>query len=230
LQSGLRDGVFRSTRSYWLAQLHQARPDARLVSRETFEEFSRNAARFIHPWFETIDDVPLGKLGLINALTADNDYDMPYATAGDAPVIGPLVAQPLAEVCLRIPTHLNVRDGRDRSVARRAFANDIPDMIIRRTTKGTPADWLKHVIARNSAFVREFLLDGILVAEGLLDRVLLESAMPGSPGKTTASGGLIMQHLYTEAWIRKWRDAATAAAHPSEHTAALYAGRDLAGR
>jgi asparagine synthase (glutamine-hydrolysing) len=230
LQSGLRDGVFRSTRSYWLAQLHQARPDARLVSRETFEEFSRNAARFIHPWFETIDDVPLGKLGLINALTADNDYDMPYATAGDAPVIGPLVAQPLAEVCLRIPTHLNVRDGRDRSVARRAFANDIPDMIIRRTTKGTPADWLKHVIARNSAFVREFLLDGILVAEGLLDRALLESAMPGSPGKTTASGGLIMQHLYTEAWMRKWRDAAIAAAHPSEHTAALYAGRDLAGR
>lgn len=230
LRSGLRDGLTCSTRSYWLAQLRNVRANARLVARETFEEYSCNAARFIHPWFEAIDDVPLGKLGLINALTADNDYDMPYANVGDPPVIGPLVAQPLAEVCLRIPTYLNVRHGRDRSVARHAFANDIPDVIVRRTTKGTPANWLKHVIARNSTFVREFLLDGILVAEGLLDRALLESAMPGSPGKTSACGGLIMEHLYTEAWMRKWRETATAAARPSERTALPYAGLDLACR
>ena len=86
----------------------------------------------------------------------------------------PLLSQPLVELCLRIPTYVLIRSGRDRALARRAFANDLPAEIIARYAKGRADHHSRNILDANLAFVRELLLDGALVQKGLLNRTNLE--------------------------------------------------------
>ncbi|MGK4422636.1 asparagine synthase-related protein, partial [Klebsiella pneumoniae] len=54
------------------------------------------------------------------------------------PTVSPLLSQPLVETCLGVPSWLWFEGGRNRVVARRAFAGDLPADVIWRRSKGTP--------------------------------------------------------------------------------------------
>jgi asparagine synthase (glutamine-hydrolysing) len=182
-------------------------PDKRLMDDEAKLELEKEAQRFVHPWFQAAKHVPFGKLWTIAALTLETDYDAPFAREGDPVIIAPLPSQPIVEICLRIPSHLNVHGGRDRAVARQAFAQDLPRAVRTRMTKGRPTAWIREVSMKNAEFLREFLLDGELVRRQLLDRKKLERVLPGVLSKSDlTSFGIIVDHLYTEAWIRSWSE------------------------
>ncbi len=141
---------------------------------------------------------------MIFAMLGDSLHQSPFRQPDDAPFVSPFISQPLIELCLRIPTYLNLQGGWNRAVARKAFAHDLPGEIIGRSTKGTIGLWLKSVLDRNWNFAREYLLDGMLVQRGVLDRKKLEKSLSGSLTKDMVHGAIVTHLIYTEGWVQQW--------------------------
>jgi asparagine synthase (glutamine-hydrolysing) len=130
-------------------------------------------------------------------------YDLSTSTKNPAPhAISPLCAQPVMETCLRIPVDIHFEAGRSRGLARRAFADVVPEAILRRQWKDRPLLFFDEIIQRNLRFMREHLLDGALAREGILDRSAVELALKSGPSRSTAISAEIMSHLDLELWIR----------------------------
>lgn len=183
----------------------------KLVSRAVIDDVTRDN-RFLHPWFRDTDGMPHGKLWHIFMLSFPQQFYSPLGQPDDPEPVEPLTSQPLLELCLRIPTYVLSTGGLDRAIARQAFAEDVPEQILRRTTKGVIEGYVKEMIMRNVRFVRELLLDGILVKEGMLDRSSLEEALSGRPGRVGSAMAEILDHLTTESWARNWAQAREEAA------------------
>jgi len=127
--------------------------------------------------------------------SASHHDPAPYAAA-------PLCAQPVVELCARIPVDVHFADGRNRGLARRAFAAEVPEPILRRQWKDRPLLQLGEVIALNLPFIREHLLEGRLVKERILNPAAVEQALSGGPTRSGAIGSEILNHLDLELWIR----------------------------
>jgi len=133
-------------------------------------------------------------------------YDLSTSVAESAPyVVSILSAQPVYEVCARIPVDIHFDDGRIRGMARRAFADVLPAPILRRQWKDRPLLFVPAVISRNVDYLRETLLDGVLVKDGILDRKALELSLRRGPTRSPALGAEIISHLDLELWIRDSR-------------------------
>jgi asparagine synthase (glutamine-hydrolysing) len=130
-------------------------------------------------------------------------YDLSTSSRNQSPcAISPLCAQPVMEICLRIPVDIHFDEGRSRGLARRAFADVVPAPILRRQWKDRPFAYFDEVIHRNLQFMREHLLDGALVRRGILDRVAVELALKDGPTRSKALSAEIVSHLDLELWIR----------------------------
>jgi asparagine synthase (glutamine-hydrolysing) len=135
------------------------------------------------------------------------DLQDPFGAYDYPERVHPLNSQPLIEVCLRIPTYTLTQGGRSRAAARYAFRGDLPPEVASRTSKGFIDYQNAELLLRNLGTVREFLLDGLLVAERLLDRRKLERLL--TPDQTMLSpeaGEALCEHLSYEAWLRNWAD------------------------
>ena len=182
------------------------RPQCNIVS----EAVVRAAAReqgFNHPWFsrEATRGVSPGLLWHVASVSAPPAFHGFLAETPERTL--PLVSQPLVELCLRMPTYMLIRSGRDRALARRAFAADLPPQTTSRIAKGRIDQHVRNVLDANLPFVREFLLDGQLVSRGLLDRKLLEEYLTRERSPADFQYGIIFQeHICVEAWLRRTAD------------------------
>jgi asparagine synthase (glutamine-hydrolysing) len=144
-----------------------------------------------------------GKAGHIAALLRAQQTLEP-GRSRHAPVLNPLLSQPLVEACLAIPSWEWRAGGIDRAVARHAFARDLPDSILRRRVKGGPDGFCAEIIRHHRPRIRVRLLDGRLANHRLIDReavdVLLGGARP-IPGEMQVR---ILDLLDTEAWLDSW--------------------------
>lgn len=156
------------------------------------------------PWESNDESIPLGKQRHLATLTHPEPYYLPFAQPGEPDHVAPLTSQPLVEVCLRIPTYVLVGGGRDRALARRAFASDLPSEIVDRCIKGGTGDHTIALLDKNRAFIREMLLDGALVQHGLLDRGKVESALSGGPSNVMKGTAKLIGYLRTEVWLSIW--------------------------
>jgi asparagine synthase (glutamine-hydrolysing) len=176
---------------------------SRLVSRDLCESLDIEEQR-MHPWFLEIRPTPWAVVRRLGPLLCTPDcYNGLPAEDAIPEVIAPLCSQPAVELFLRIPTYRHF-EGRDRGLARRAFATDVPVEILRRTWKDRAPGFLDELIRRNRKLLRELFLDGVLVTEGLLDRVAVEAALSSSLRKSTVLPGEIFRHLDVELWARHW--------------------------
>jgi asparagine synthase (glutamine-hydrolysing) len=124
-----------------------------------------------------------------------------------------LMSQPLMELCLRIPSYVWITGGRDRAIARRAFADVLPPAIVRRQQKGAIDQYNLRIFDANEAYVRDLLLDGLLVKEGLLDRARLERYLTRGASRTGFEyNDVLRHHLCTETWLRRWTQTSQSAA------------------
>ncbi|MGQ0835838.1 MAG: asparagine synthase-related protein, partial [Gammaproteobacteria bacterium] len=124
----------------------------------------------------------------------------------------PLMSQPVVELCLRIPTYVLIRGGRNRALARRAFANELPPQIIgRRGTGGSDAH-VRRILEANIDFVRELLLDGMLVRRHILNRVRLEAFLADRTQEGPAYNEVVQDYVSIEAWIARWSATTPSAA------------------
>ncbi len=179
-----------------------------LTSAEAEEHHRSMGDRFLHPWLRQSRRIAPGShallFGLITVLSST--YHSPFSGAHDPMRVSPLVSQPLLEIALRMPPYLHCRFSQDRAVARTAFADLLPPEIVQRGLgKGGPGLWAREVIENNTQFLREFLLDGILVRRRLIDRAKLEIVLSPRVVKSTVVVGDIFAKLYIEAWLRAWQ-------------------------
>ena len=168
---------------------------------------------FRHPWLEDVAGVPPGKVDHIFAVIDSQNFNYePLGRSWHVDVVNPLISQPLVETCLEIPSYVLACGRRDRGLARRAFANDVPPEILTRRTKGGTGRYFNEVIGNNLDFLRAFLLDGELAREGLIVRDRLEPVLMGYEPIPIDHYFSFMSCVSVEAWLRSWADARSRAA------------------
>jgi asparagine synthase (glutamine-hydrolysing) len=170
-----------------------------------------------HPWLEAPEGALPGKAahiaGLVRVqLTIEPDRSL------FAPVINPLLAQPVMEACLAIPSWEWRAGGRDRAAARKAFAALLPPVIADRRSKGTPDPFLGAIVRHNRDAIRARLLGGELAGRGLLDRAALEQALSPDRQITGEEHMRLLELANVEAWVRAW------ASRPAGQVRPLQAG------
>lgn len=172
----------------------------------TFKPSQRTA----HPWFRSDKRIPGGIVRRVGMLIASPQlYNAATDASQSAPeIVAPLYSQPVVELLLRIPIHVHFEEGRDRGLARRAFAAEVPPSILQRRWKDRAPGFHDELVYRNRDFLREFFLDGVLVGEGLLIRTAIEQALSAAPNKSQVLPAEILSHMDIEIWARHWRSSA----------------------
>jgi asparagine synthase (glutamine-hydrolysing) len=161
------------------------------------------SASFDHSWLEAPQGALPGKAAHIAAILRVQQCFEPHRSRF-LPVISPLMSQPIMEACLAIPTWQWRAGGRDRALARLAFANRLPATILNRRVKGGPDGFAARLLDAFRAPIRERLLDGELAQNRIVDRAALEEAL--SPDKPVPGEQRvrILEFLAAEAWVRSW--------------------------
>jgi asparagine synthase (glutamine-hydrolysing) len=168
-----------------------------------------DAASFPHPWLGHLQSVPWSLVRRLGTLLATPEF-YNVAPGIDAPeVLTPLYSQPAIELFLRIPVDVHFQGGRERGLARQAFAQDVPAEIIRRNWKDRAPGFVDRLIERHRDFLRELLLDGVLVEARLLSRKAVEEALSERVSKSPVYPGELLRHLDVEVWARSWRSCAS---------------------
>lgn len=126
-----------------------------------------------HPWI----DAPLGTLPgdreKIHDLIGTQLFRDATPRGMGCSMHFPLLSQPVMEACLKVPTWMWIADGRNRAVARQAFADYLPHDILYRRSKGSYTGYMAAVYTRNKLKMRGFLEEGQLCTHDLLDRSAL---------------------------------------------------------
>ena len=165
-----------------------------------------------HPWAADAEDLPLGKQMQIRFLAEVANRHRPIGRLERAPQHHPLLSQLLMQVCLQIPTYHLLRGGRDRALAREAFADRVPWQILRRRDKGSIVMHATDMIRQSEPFVRELLLGGVLADAGVLIRKDLEPYLvKGNPFREEHLPPLLAC-IAAEVWARTCSRSATAVA------------------
>ena len=172
-----------------------------LLTEDTRDSLNTNSIR--HPWVDSATHLPGGKLHqIVNIIDSQNFYQQ---RSHYADIVHPLISQPIIELCLQIPSYILTYGGIGRALVRDAFVGDIPPEITNRTGKGGTTSAFNQLLVGNLPFLREFLLDGLLAKEGVLDRRkteanLTESEIVRNPYLLFP----VMHAIFTESWLRNW--------------------------
>jgi asparagine synthase (glutamine-hydrolysing) len=90
--------------------------------------------------------------------------------------------------------------GKNRAVARAAFAGQLPQEVLNRRSKGTFMNYNFALYRKNKEAIRRFLLDGRLQSHGLLDPQKLYAVLDS---RQTARDHSFMR-LFTLCMIENW--------------------------
>jgi asparagine synthase (glutamine-hydrolysing) len=205
----LRQGLLRHLRRPSNNMLAEFGDPRSLIPREVYER-ARNDDSLFHPWIRAAVGSAPGLLWQILSLSVPAPFYDSFGGPTEIERTPVLVSQPLLELCLRIPSYVWITGGRDRAIARKAFADVLPRAVFRRTQKGLIDRYNRRMLDENAPFLREMLLDGMLVKRGLLDRERIASYLAaGSSSASFEYNEVLRQHLCTEIWLRRWTAATT---------------------
>ena len=176
-----------------------------LIRREVIDA-DYSSADYVHPLLNDRRDTPSGKLWHAFQVMSPWEFYDPFGLEDDPERVSPLYSQPVLELCLRIPVHILTYGGWDRAIARRAFYDELPREVANRRNKGGIERHVREIFEHNIGFMRELLLDGALVQEGLVDRKKLALALSGKASKLRPGLAELLDFMGTEAWLRHWRN------------------------
>ena len=157
-----------------------------------------------HPWLEPPPGALHGQQEHILSLTAAQGPLASQIHHGRAAICYPLLSQPLVEVCLRIPSWMWISEGRNRAVARDAFADQLPPTILQRRTKGDFGGFQGALFEKHRNDLAGLLLDGWLASHGLLDREAIEAYLKSSTPLKDYRFSRLMDLATAEVWARSW--------------------------
>jgi asparagine synthase (glutamine-hydrolysing) len=121
-----------------------------------------------HPWLAAHPSLGPGAADHLRMITGVHHF-LADPTSLAPTALHPLLAQPLLELCLRIPSWLWVAGGRDRAVAREAFKGLVPDAILDRRGKGTLESMFVKGFMSERSRLKPFLAEGALAQCGIVD-------------------------------------------------------------
>lgn len=170
-------------------------------------------SRAPHRWLDGLEGLAPGKRLQIEALTSSQLALGPHRRGQVADLVQPLLSQPVMELCLSIPSWELVRGGRDRGLAREAFAGWLPDEIVRRRSKGNLTSHYARRTAASADVLKAHLLDGVLADAGLLDRRETEAALQPDSLIWRADGIDLIGVAALESWVRYWQTRAPDVPH-----------------
>jgi asparagine synthase (glutamine-hydrolysing) len=155
------------------------------------------------PWSDARVSLHRGKRDHLN-LIMKNQHHVNGLGAGGLPRFSPLMSQPLVEYCLAVPTWIWSAGGINRAPARAAFAAELPDAIVRRTSKAGPDSFLRQFFEKHRRVYRELLLDGLLVSHDLLDRAAVDAALSTDANSQGSIIYRLLDLVEAENWARSW--------------------------
>jgi asparagine synthase (glutamine-hydrolysing) len=161
-------------------------------------------ARPSHPWLQDLAGLTPAKRAQVGGLAISQGVFSRTRRGDLARLAHPLLSQPVVELCLAIPAPLLSSGEGERSLARRVFADRLPESVINRRSKGEVSVFLGQSVAASAGFLRPFLLDGRLAAQGLLDRSALEELLTAEALIWRDAYGEILAATVLEAWVRHW--------------------------
>lgn len=189
LRAGLVRSLTRRRRYRWRSN------DRFLTAASPCDEAGR------HEWLCAPEDASPGQIARVALLLRIQNYLEPGAD-NRLPSLLPFLTQPVVEYCLSVPSWRWCAGGRDRAVARRAFASHLPQAILSRRWKGGPDGFLGLLVEANRAVLLDRLCEGLLAARGLIDRPAVVSVL-ADPRPPSASDALRLLALAdAEAWVR----------------------------
>lgn len=168
-------------------------------------------AELHHAWLDAPRDALPGKAAHISTILRVQP-NLEASRGSFLPVLSPLVSQPVVEACLRVPSWEWRAGGRDRALARNAFARDLPPAILDRRVKGTPSRFAARLLDHFRSEIRNRVLGGHLAANRVIDRAALEQALAGERPVADLERVRILEIVNAEAWLDHW----TSRRKPSE--------------
>jgi asparagine synthase (glutamine-hydrolysing) len=120
------------------------------------------------------------------------------------PILHPLLAQPVLEAVLSLPTWELASGPLDRGLARRTFGPRLPPTIARRTVKGQASAYFSRAMVAELPRLRERLIDGRLAAAGVLDPRALDAVLTREHLAHSADYRSLMFVAACEAWAAAW--------------------------
>lgn len=157
-----------------------------------------------HPWQIAPSHALPGKREHIDALVRVQDFLDANDRTHTCATLYPLLAQPIVELCLRIPSWMWVRGGRNRSVARDAFAVLLPAIIIERRSKGRLEGMSVRAFMQTRPALAELLLGGTLAREHIIDREAIASYLRRDQIPRDQHYFRIFDCANLELWLQSW--------------------------
>ncbi|WAC49788.1 asparagine synthase-related protein [Asticcacaulis sp. SL142] len=161
----------------------------------------------VHPWSDTGSHRTLpGKAEHVLSLIAAQRFRDNFSRDDIAPVIAPLLSQPVMEACLRIPTWMWIDGGRNRSCARDAFQNRLPPRVLARRSKGNFMIVYTDAYHRHREALHDLLTGGALARQGVVDTKAISGFM-SQPLRLHDNRFLKLFELAKiEGWLASWTD------------------------
>lgn len=165
----------------------------------------------LHPWLLCRPTSLPGKVDHVRAIVQIFDFLDTSERSACLPMLFPLLAQPIVELCLRIPTWMWIKDGRDRAVARSALNGLVPDVVLNRRGKGRLEGLFERGFTAIRPALSELLLDGLLSHRGLLNRASIERYLSCDRAREHNLDYRLLGIASLELWLRSWATEESAA-------------------
>lgn len=157
-----------------------------------------------HPWLSGAIGMAPARQMQFEAISNCQHFNSPTWRSGMAALIHPLLAQPIVEACLAVPTYRLAQGSGNRALARALFAGWLPDIVRTRRDKGDASNYYRRAVVENLPYLRDLLLNGTLVAHGLLDGGGIDAALRDESLIWTHESRLIVAYASFEVWARYW--------------------------
>ncbi|HZU52217.1 MAG TPA: asparagine synthase-related protein [Sphingomicrobium sp.] len=195
------DALRHALRLVRCSPAHQVRPNTLFLAPDFVARLG--SAELRHAWLEAPADALPGKAAHIATILRVQP-NIEASRGYHLPVLSPLLSQPIVETCLRVPSWEWRAGGRDRSLARRAFEDDLPAALINRRVKGTPSRFAARLLDHVRRRIRERLLGGRLASAGIIDALAVEQVLVGDRPVGDLERVRILELVNAEAWLDHW--------------------------
>lgn len=155
-----------------------------------------------HPWLTLPANALPAKAAHVAMIVTAQSVAEAADPLDTIPTLSPLMAQPVVEACLRVPSWLWLGNGNNRAVARQAFSDRLPSDIAWRRSKGTPDSFLIDLYESQRPTIRALLLGGILHDLDLLDTDALAQVLDDPRPVIGYDFVRVMRLADIEAWAR----------------------------
>jgi asparagine synthase (glutamine-hydrolysing) len=197
----LADAAVQALRIAFGARAYRVRPNDLFLDCRLARKLAK--AGFDHPWLDAPHGALPGKAAHIaSILRIQQSFE---STRGQfLPDFSPLMSQAIMEACLAVPSWDWRAGGRDRSLARKAFADDLPDRILGRRIKGGPGHFAGQILDHFRSTIRDRLVAGHLARHHIVDTVSLDTVLADPRPCSGEQRVRILELLAAEAWIDSW--------------------------